>query len=258
MDWNLVALVGIGFAAGFINTLAGGGSLIALPFLMFLGLPANIANGTLRIAIFLQNIVGVSTFKQQKVFDLKEGIWYSVPAAGGAILGAILAVIIKVEVMEYIIGGLLVFMFFFIILKPNIWLKSKAESVKTKPTAVQIIILVLVGFYGGFIQAGVGFFLLAALVLGAGFDLVKANAVKVLIVLFYTVFVLAVFMIDGKIDYKYGLILAVGNMIGAFVASRFAVSWGPKFVRYILLLVLFGAALKIFGVIDYILENYFQ
>ncbi len=51
MEWTLLALVGIGFAAGFINTLAGGGSLIALPFLMFLGLPANIANGTLRIAI---------------------------------------------------------------------------------------------------------------------------------------------------------------------------------------------------------------
>lgn len=258
MDWNLVILVGIGFAAGFINTLAGGGSLITLPFLMFLGLPANIANGTLRIAIFLQNIVGVSTFKQQKVFNLKEGIWYSVPAAGGAIIGAIFAVKIEAQIMEYIIGGLLVFMFFFLILKPNVWLKSKAEFVKTKPTVIQIIILVLVGFYGGFIQAGVGFFLLAALVLGAGFDLVKANAVKVLIVLIYTVFVLAVFMIDGSIDYKYGLILAAGNMAGAFIATRFAVNWGAKFVRYVLLLVLLGASLKIFGVFDYIMVNYIQ
>ncbi len=156
--------------------------------------------------------------------------------------------------MEYIIGGLLVFMFFFMILKPSVWLKSKAESVKTKPTVVQIIILFFVGFYGGFIQAGVGFFLLAALVLGAGFDLVKANAVKVFIVLIYTIFVLAVFMIDGTIDYKYGLILAVGNMAGAFTATRFAVSWGPKFVRYILLIVLLGTSLKIFGVYDYFFQ----
>ena len=252
MEWNLLALIGIGFAAGFINTLAGGGSLIALPFLMFLGLPANIANGTLRIAILLQNIVGVSSFKQQKVFSFKEGIWYSLPAAIGAIIGAIFAVNIEAQIMEYIIGGLLIFMFFFMILKPNVWLKAKAESVKTKPTVVQIIILFFVGFYGGFIQAGVGFFLLAALVLGAGFDLVKANAVKVFIVLIYTVFVLAVFIIDGTIDYKYGLILAVGNMAGAFVATRFAVSWGPKFVRYILLIVLLGTSLKIFGVYDYL------
>ncbi len=254
MEWTLLALVGIGFAAGFINTLAGGGSLIALPFLMFLGLPANIANGTLRIAILLQNIVGVSSFKQQKVFSFKEGIWYSLPAAVGAIIGAVFAVNIEAQIMEYIIGGLLVFMFFFMILKPSVWLKSKAESVKTKPTVVQIIILFFVGFYGGFIQAGVGFFLLAALVLGAGFDLVKANAVKVFIVLIYTIFVLAVFMIDGTIDYKYGLILAVGNMAGAFTATRFAVSWGPKFVRYILLIVLLGTSLKIFGVYDYFFQ----
>ncbi|MCF6366202.1 MAG: sulfite exporter TauE/SafE family protein [Bacteroidales bacterium] len=252
MDWNLTALVGIGFAAGFINTLAGGGSLLALPFLMFLGLPANIANGTLRIAILLQNIVGVSSFKQQKVFNLKEGIWYSIPAAGGAIIGAIFAVKIENQIMEYIIGGLLVFMFFFIILKPDAWLKSKSTDISKKPTILQIIILFFVGLYGGFIQAGVGFFLLAALVLGVGLNLVKANAVKVFIVLIYTVFALGIFMFDGTVNYKYGFILAIGNMTGAFIASRFAVSWGSKFVRYILLIVLLGTSLEIFGVYDYL------
>jgi len=252
MEWNLLALIGIGFAAGFINTLAGGGSLFSLPFLMFLGLPANVANGTLRIAILLQNIVGVSGFKQQKVCNLKEGFWYSLPAAGGAIIGASFAVNIDSKIMEYIIGALLVFMFFFIILKPNVWLKAKSKDVKSKPTVIQIIILFFVGLYGGFIQAGVGFFLLGALVLGAGFDLVKANAVKVFIVLIYTFFALSIFMIDGMVDYKFGLILAVGNMAGAFTATRFAVSWGPKFVRYILLIVLLGTSLKIFGVYDYL------
>lgn len=254
MDWNLVALVGVGFAAGFINTLAGSGSLITLPFLMFLGLDAKVANGTNRIAIFLQNIVGVSSFKQQKVFNFKEGIWFSLPAIVGALIGSKIAVKINEEVMEYVIGGLLIFMFFFLIFKPKAWIKSKSGKIRTKPTVVQIIILFFIGIYGGFIQAGVGIFILAGLVLGAGFDLVKANAVKLFIVLIYTAFVIVVFMIDDMIDYKYGIILAVGNMIGAFVASRFAVSWGESFVRYVLLIVILGASLKIFGVIDYIID----
>ncbi len=256
MEWTLLALVGIGFAAGFINTLAGGGSLFALPFLMFLGLPANVANGTLRIAILLQNIVGVASFKQQKVFNFKEGIWFSLPAAIGAIIGANIAVNINEEIMEFIIGGVLIFMFFFMILKPGAWLKTKSEDIKSKPTIIQIIILFFVGIYGGFIQAGVGFFLLAALVLGAGFDLVKANAIKMFIILMYTIFALGVFMFDGMVDYKFGIILAVGNMLGAFTASRFAVSWGPKFVRYILLIVLFGTSLEIFGVYDYFIKMF--
>ncbi len=250
MDWQLLALIGIGFTAGFINTLAGGGSLISLPFLMFLGLPANVANGTLRIAILMQNLVGVSSFKQQKVFNFREGIWYSLPAALGAIIGASFAISINDEIMKYIIGTLLVFMFFFMILKPNVWLKQKSELIKTKPSIIQIIVLFFIGLYGGFIQAGVGFFLLAGLVLSAGFDLVKANAIKIFIVLIYTFFALSVFIFDGLVNYKFGLILAAGNMVGAFIGSRFAVSWGPKFVRYILLVVLLFNALKIFGVFD--------
>jgi uncharacterized membrane protein YfcA len=253
MDWTLIALIGVGFAAGFINTLAGSGSLITLPFLIFLGLPANVANGTNRIAILLQNVVGVASFKQQKVFNFREGIWFSLPAIVGALIGSKIAVQINEVIMEYVIGGLLVFMFFLLILKPKAWIKSRSGKIKTKPNLVQIIILFFIGVYGGFIQAGVGIFILAGLVLGAGFDLVKANAVKLFIVLVYTVFVLAVFMIDDMVDYKFGIILAIGNMTGAFIASRFAVNWGANFVRYVLLIVIFGAALKILGVIDFII-----
>lgn len=252
MDWQLFALFGIGLIAGFINTLAGGGSLISLPFLMFIGLPANIANGTLRIAILMQNLVGVTSFKQQKVFNFREGIWFSLPAAIGAIIGASFAISINEQIMKYIIGSLLIFMFFFMLLKPSIWIKQKSENIKSKPTIIQIIILFFVGLYGGFIQAGVGFFLLASLVLGVGFDLVKANAIKIFIVLIYTFFALSIFIFEGLINYKFGIILAIGNMIGAFIGSRFAVSWGSKFVRYILLTMLFISSLKIFGVFNYI------
>jgi uncharacterized membrane protein YfcA len=254
LTWYLIlAVIGVGFFAGFINTLAGSGSLLTLPLLMFLGLDANVANGTNRIAILLQNVVGVASFKQQKVFEWKHGIWLAIPAVVGSFIGAMIAVDINKEIMKYTIAGLLIVMFFIILFKPDRWIKGQAGNVKEKPGVLQIIIFFFIGVYGGFIQAGVGFFLLAGLVLGAGLDLLKANAIKVLIVLFYTPIALVVFMIYSQVDYKIGLILAVGNMLGAFVGSRVAVSWGPKFVRIILLITLVIAALNLLGIIDHIL-----
>jgi len=246
MEWYLVlAVIGVGFFAGFINTLAGSGSLLTLPLLMFLGLPANVANGTNRIAILLQNVVGVTSFKQQKVLETRLGIWLALPTLVGALLGAQIAIELNEEIMRKAIGGVLVVMFFLILYKPNSWIKEQAGQVKAKPSALQLIIFFFIGIYGGFIQAGVGLFLLAGLVLGAGVDLVKANALKVFIILLYTPFALGIFMYNGQVDYKLGLILALGNMLGAFVGSRVAVSWGAKFVRWVLLFVIIISAGKL-------------
>lgn len=247
MEWtDILITIGIGLIAGFINTLAGSGSLLTLPLLMFMGLPANVANGTNRIAILLQNVVGVSSFKQQKVFDFKEGIWLAIPAIIGSIIGAQLAVDLDAVLMKKFIAGLLVFMFFFILIKPERWIKQ-TEDIKNKPGIWQIIIFFFIGIYGGFIQAGVGFFLLAGLVVGAGFDLVKANAIKVFIVLMYTGFALAVFIINDQVSYLVGFVLAIGNMTGAFIATRLAVKKGSGFVRIILLATLFISSAKLFG-----------
>lgn len=256
MEWYIAAaVIGVGFVAGFINTLAGSGSLLSLPLLIFLGLPANVANGTNRIAILLQNVVGVTSFKNQKLLHSKIGFRLAVPAIIGSLIGARFAVDLNDELMERIIGLVLIIMFFLIVFKPAAWVKGQAGKVQEKPGIVQIVIFFLVGIYGGFIQAGVGLFLLSALVLGAGFDLVKANALKVFIVLLYTPFALAVFIYNGQVDYLLGFTLAIGNMSGAFVAARFAKNLGAGFVRYVLLVVIFFASLKLFGVIDYLIEN---
>ena len=253
MEWYIIlAVIGAGFLAGFINTLAGSGSLITLPLLMFVGLPANVANGTNRIAILLQNVVGVGSFRQQKILNTKMGLWLALPAVIGSLLGAQIAIELNEDVMEKTIAGLLIVMFFLILYKPQTWVKGKAGHVSAKPTMLQFIIFFFIGVYGGFIQAGVGLFLLAGLVLGAGVDLVKANALKLFIVLLYTPFALAIFFINDQVDLKIGLILALGNMLGAFVASRFAVHWGAKYVRYILLAVVLISALKLLGVFNFI------
>ena len=243
--WLYVLVVGAGVLAGFINTLAGSGSLITLPLLIFLGLPANIANGTNRIGILLQSLVAVGSFKQKKVFEIKEGIWLAIPATVGSFLGAAMAVNLDADLMNKIIGGLMVVMFFIILYKPEKWIKQQAGTVKAKPGILQIIIFLAIGFYGGFIQAGVGFFLLTGLVLGAGVDLLKANAIKVLVVLVFTITALSVFIYNNQVDYKIGLILGAGNMLGAWLATHIAVKRGVVFVRWVLLVAVFGFAIKL-------------
>lgn len=247
--YKILAVIGVGLIAGFINTLAGSGSLLTLPLLMFLGLPPNVANGTNRIAILLQNIVGVSSFRQQKVLDFKEGLKIGIPAVIGSLIGARIAVNLNDAFMERAIGALLILMFFLIILKPNRWLKGREDQSPVK-LVWQAVIFFAIGIYGGFIQAGVGFFLLAGLVLGTGFELVRANALKVFIVLLYTPFALAVFILNDDVNYVFGFILAIGNMLGAFLGARVAVKWGAPAVRIFLLVALFFASLKLLGVFN--------
>ncbi|MCL3779378.1 sulfite exporter TauE/SafE family protein [Prolixibacteraceae bacterium JC049] len=248
MDWTIyIIVVFTGLVAGFVNTIAAGGSLITLPMLLFLNLPPAIANGTNRIAIFLQNVIGVASFKQKKVIDFKKDYLIAIPAIVGSIIGAYWAIDINEAIFKQLVGMLLVVMFFLILLKPNAWLKEKASAPTIKHPVLKYSIFFLIGVYGGFIQAGVGFFLLAALVLGAGFDLVKSNAIKVFIVLLYTAFALAIFIFNQQVDYTIGLTLAVGNMIGAWLGVRFATQKGAKYIRYILLAILLVAAAKLFN-----------
>lgn len=254
MEWYLIlAVIGVGIVAGFINTLAGSGSLLTLPLLMFLGLPPNVANGTNRIGILFQSIVATSRFKQKKVLDTKVGLWLGIPSILGAIAGSIWAVNLTDEIMRIFIAVLLIVMFFVILYKPDAWIKGQAGKVKEKPSLLQIVIFFGIGLYGGFIQAGVGFFLLGGLVLGAGYDLVKANAIKVFITLLFTVPALIVFIVNYQVNYILGFVLAIGSMLGALIGTKVAISWGPKFVRYILLIAILVSALKLIGVLDLII-----
>ncbi len=220
LHWiEIVALIVAGLMVGFINTLAGGGSIISLSVLMVLGLPANVANGTNRIAIAVQTLTATGSFRQQKVLDTKKGIILGIPALLGSIVGALIAVDINENIFEKAIGVIMLVMLVFILYNPKKWLSGQEELLKKKTSVVQIIIFFLIGVYGGFIHMGVGYFLLMALVFGIGYDLVKANAVKVLIVLIYTPVALIIFLIYGQVNWEYGLTLTIGNVVGALIAS---------------------------------------
>ncbi len=251
MTWLVVlALIVSGVFVGFINTLAGGGTIISLSVFMFLGLPAGIANGTNRVAVILQNMTSVTEFRRKKVLDFKKANKLAIPTMIGAIVGAQIASDINEAIFRKAIGVVLIVMMYFILTKPSQWLKG-TEALMEKPVSwIQVVIFFAIGVYGGFVQVGVGYFILAGVVLGAGYDLVKANAIKVWIVLLYTPLALVVFILNDQVRWDYGLVHAIGNIIGAYIASRFAVSWGANFVRWVVIVVIVIFASDLLGIIN--------
>lgn len=246
MEWGLYLLViAAGLAAGFINTLSGSGSLITLPVLIFCGLDANVANGTNRIAILLQTAVGVGSFHKQKMLDLKGGFRFSLPTIAGSVIGAFIAVDIDKETMERVIGVFMLIMLILMLLNPKKMLRKGSEHVQKAALPLQYLVYFLIGVYGGFIQAGVGIFLLISLTLLSGYDLVRANALKLFITLAFTIFALAIFIFSLKVNYIYGGFLAAGNMTGAYIATKVAVKKGQKLIHWLLFAVIIASAVKL-------------
>lgn len=255
MDWFLYPIVvGSGIVAGFINTLAGSGSLVTLPVLIFLGLPVNIANGTNRVAILSQNIIGVASFRQINTFDSKGVFLLGIPAVLGALVGANIAVNIEEALLETFLGIVMLIMLFVILFRPNRWLEAGLVNEYTKLHLKEFIIFFTIGIYGGFIQAGVGILLLSGLVLGIGYDIMRANAVKVGIVLLFTAGALVVFIINEQIDWGLGLTLAIGNMLGARIAVRMSAKKGAVWAHRLLVVIVSTSALYFLGLFS-LLQN---
>ncbi|MFA5418084.1 MAG: sulfite exporter TauE/SafE family protein [Bacteroidales bacterium] len=248
---EIIILITAGLMVGFINTLAGGGSIISLSVLMLLGLPATIANGTNRIAITIQTLTATTSFRQQKVLEFRKALYLSIPTVLGSLIGAWLAVDIREDIFEKAVGIIMLVMLVFIFYKPHKYIYGRTE-ITSKPLDWKLyLIFFAIGIYGGFIHMGVGYFLLAGIVGGAGFDLVKANAIKVFIVLAYSPFTLLVFLWYNQVNWIYGLTLAIGNVTGALIASRLAVSKGVDFVKWVIVVIILITAADMFGIYDF-------
>jgi hypothetical protein len=244
--------IAAGFIAGFINTLAGSGSAVTLPLLTLMGLPIDVANGTNRVAIVMQNVVNTTGFHRRGLLDLRAALWLTAPAVIGSVGGAVVAGTIGRAHLESAIGVAMVIVLITLFVNPKGWLQGRPDAGRGRPGAAQLAAFFLVGVYGGFVQVGVGVFSLVALVLLSGFDLLRANAIKVFIILCFTIPALAVFVYYGQVRWDIGLVLAPGTMLGARVATNEAAKRGTGFVRYLLIAVVSFAALKYLGVLAWI------
>ena len=228
--WQIPVLVLVGVLAGFLNVLAGGGSLLTLPLLIFFGLPAATANGTNRIAIFCQNVFAITGFKSQGVFPIRLALLCTPPALIGSYIGANLAINVDEMLFRRLLALIMVGVLIFMVIDPMKHFQQTEKPMTPWRLAVLIVSFFGVGVYGGFVQAGVGFLIITGLLVH-GLDLVRINAVKVLVIFAFTVVALGVFVVHGQVDYVLGLALAVGNSVGGWFASHLAVKKGHEWIK---------------------------
>jgi hypothetical protein len=231
LDLGLLLLVG--FVTGIINTMAGGGGFLILPVLVGMGLPVNVANGSVRVSVLTQNIGAVATFHNEGVRAYRPS-WQLGPAMiVGALAGAYLATKIDNDIFKPLVGVVLLAWALILLIKPERFLRPPDQA--REPNWLTQMLALLTGFYGGFLQAGVGFPLIALLTGHLGYDLVKANSIKVTLVLAYTIFTLPLFIGANQIAWAPALVLALTTMLGAWVGARWQLQKGAEVVRWFVL-----------------------
>lgn len=251
----LIALIGA-FVAGAINTLAGNGSAITLTILTeMLGLPGNVANGTNRVGILTQTTASSWAFYRNDRLDLSNSGLYIVLTTIGALVGIYAAIQVSNEAFREVFRFLLVFMLLVILVKPKRWLRETSD-IRKLPLWISVPVFLALGFYGGFIQMGMGVFFLAAMVLIAHYNIIDSNAVKSAVIAVYTLAAVAIFAWQGLIDWKIGGLMAIGQTAGGYLTARFAATdpRAGKWAYRILIVVVVWAILRMFGVTGWLWE----
>ena len=230
-------IIGTGFIAGVVNTLAGGGSNLTVPALMVLGMPADVANGTNRIGVVLQSMTAMRGFHRAGRLDTHDIGPVLVPNLLGGLIGSVFAARMPVEWLKHLLLGTMIGLSLLILLRPSVVappLGTVPFRVRERPLAW--LALFVAGLYGGFVQGGVGFVLIAALAGTLRYDLIRTNALKTVCTLAFTLVSLAVFIAHGQVLWVPGLVLGLATMCGAALGVRLSLRLSPALMKWFLLL----------------------
>ncbi|VXC35479.1 putative membrane transporter protein [Flavobacterium sp. 9AF] len=244
-QYEYLLLIPIGFIAGFLNTVAGGGTLLTLPTLIFMGLPAPLANGTNRIAILVQTFSAIRGFKSKGISTYPFSLYLGLSALIGSFIGAKLAIDIDGDTFNKILAVIMIMVLVTIIFNPNKNYTEIIERTTGKSLYISLVVFFFLGIYGGFINAGIGFLILLVLPYINGLSLLKSNATKVFVVCVYTVGAVLVFAFEKQIDYMLAFILTIGNATGAWFGSRWSVKKEDKVIRLFLIITVSSLAVKL-------------
>ena len=245
--WGILFLTGL--IAGIFNTMAAGGTLITLPILIFMGLPTAVANGTNRIAIFFQSLSAIYVFQRKGKLNFRLAFLVSGPSILGCIWGAHLAVDLSDAFFRKFLSVMMLVVVGLILWNPG-GHHSRERSIAGWRNPIPLAaVFFFIGMYGGLVMAGIGFFIIAAFTLIAKIDLIQANAQKALIIGIFNIAGLMIFLLNGKVDGPIGAVLALGQGIGGWLGSRWAIQKGEKWIRAFLLISVVAMALRLAGLI---------
>lgn len=235
-------LIIIGFIAGCINTFAGGGSNLSLPALMMVGLPADVANATNRVAIFMQSLTATHGYYKKDKLDKASIKNIIVPILLGGLVGSVVASYLDVDILKPALLATMVAVSIWVVFKSDTDVTNN-EAIRCADSKLGFFTTFLAGFYGGFVQAGVGFVLIAVFVGVLKYDLLKANALKIVAALLFTAVSLVVFIFRDQVAWMAGLYLAVGSIAGAMISVKFSIDIKPKTLKILVLIMTIVASI---------------
>ncbi len=240
--WDgLLILVG-GLVAGFINSMAGGGSLLTVPLLSLAGVEGLLANGTNRVAVLVQNLSsGYGYFRRDVARSWSLVLPVMIPCLVGGVVGAAVVSSLDDALFERIFGVLML-----PLLALSLWKPKTTTSSEPWPLWLSSVVFFAVGIYAGAIQAGVGLILLLVLS-RAGFDLVTANAIKTYVILGVTVLAAGIFLGQGQVRWLPAIVLSVGMAAGGYLGSQLAVDGGDRVIKPILVVSVLALAGRMIG-----------
>jgi len=225
--------------------MAGGGSLLTLPLLIFLGLPPAVANGTNRIAIFMSTSSATLGFKSKGISTFPFNVYLGICGLLGALIGAKIAIDIDGALFNKILAIIMIVVVVLIVFKPKVNYTELVERLTGKHLYISMIVFFFIGVYGGFINAGIGFVIMLFLHYYNRLNLVKVNSAKVVIVLIYTTGALITFALADKVNWTYGLFLASGNFLGGWSSSRWSVKKGENSIKVFLIVIVVLMSIKL-------------
>ena len=244
-EWYIYfGLFAVGVLAGAVNTLAGNGSLFSLSAMLFIGIPVDIANATNRIGVLGQSMTASYAFIQAKQLKIKKHLSIFIIIVFSAVVGVWIATVIERRALSLVMGAVMLVLLFLMIFEPH------KKYLKANPLSnVKILpLFIVVGLYGGFIQAGVGVFIMVSCYI-IGMSSLEGSSIKILSTLVYTILCIIIFMFEGTILWDLGVAMGLGQMIGAKLASKWMLnaqtSKLDKYIRYLLIAMAFGSVIKI-------------
>lgn len=244
--YQLALLVLAGFASGWINVIAGGGSLLTVPALVFLGLPGPVANGTNRIAIIVQSISAIASFRSKGFSDFRLSASLAGAASVGAYFGAQVGVRLDGAAFNHVVAAVMIAVMILMATgadKAGPMADHQAKAAKNG--ALGHALMIGAGFWGGLIQIGVGFLIMPILYRVMGIDLVRVNMHKVFIAFVYTLVALGVFAAEVEIAWEAGAALALGTAAGGWMGAHATIVRGERFIKAALFATLAAMAAKL-------------
>lgn len=230
-------LIAGGVLAGVLNTLASSGSAVTLPLLVFLGIPATIANGTNRLNIFTAAFTSMLTFHGSRVIPWKHALQLAIPTVVGTAVGTGVASVLDSKTMTWAITIAVILAFIMILVGAKSFLRDDVQQIRLLDWK-QVLIFFLIGIWTGFIVLDSASYMLLALVLLVGYDLTQANAIKSVLLLLTSILSLLIFTFNAEINWTAGILLAMGSSVGSWIAARMAIQPRAKVWIYRLLVII--------------------